>query len=276
MNTLHTGLIVALLAFIGLAWGPCRAQEDRIKWKPFISPEGDFSVLVPAELQKAKRTAEEQAQDIKDGTRLFSGGGCVISLEPMLFPVPLEKAVKQEEEGLRTSPKMTFGKGQNTKGDGWTGQIVDTQMNDNPAQLLVAIDNSNSEAMCILYVGDGDAIKSAMKKSTNSLKFNTDKAKATNSAHYKALSEKWFKPKTPGETVGCISIWSGILLAAIGWLWYLGIAFRQNVLWGFATLLLPLAWLVFMSMHFFKVWKPFLVQTIGVVLCIAGCVMGPK
>jgi hypothetical protein len=65
----------------------------------------------------------------------------------------------------------------------------------------------------------------------------------------------------------------GIILALIGGIGMLIVAFRESVLWGIGCLLIPLVSLIFVISHWDEAKKPFLIQLAGVVLLILGGAM---
>lgn len=78
------------------------------------------------------------------------------------------------------------------------------------------------------------------------------------------------------EVVGMILLAVGAVLCLVGGIWFLIVAFRENVLWGLGCFFIPLVSLVFLAMYWKKAYKPFLVQLAGVVPVIAGsAMMGP-
>ncbi|MEQ1858937.1 MAG: hypothetical protein ABMA13_03275 [Chthoniobacteraceae bacterium] len=67
----------------------------------------------------------------------------------------------------------------------------------------------------------------------------------------------------------------GAITAAVGGIMLLIAAFRESVLWGLAYLLLPLAGLVFIVMHWDKSRRGFLLNLAGVCVVIAGFFSSP-
>jgi hypothetical protein len=65
----------------------------------------------------------------------------------------------------------------------------------------------------------------------------------------------------------------GIILALVGGIGMLIVAFRESVLWGIGCLLIPLVSLIFVISHWDEAKKPFLIQLAGVVLMILGGAM---
>jgi hypothetical protein len=62
----------------------------------------------------------------------------------------------------------------------------------------------------------------------------------------------------------------GIILALVGGIWFLVVAFSESVLWGLGVLIVPLVGLVFLAMHAEKSWKPFALYAVGIVMIIAA------
>jgi hypothetical protein len=65
----------------------------------------------------------------------------------------------------------------------------------------------------------------------------------------------------------------GAIIALVGAIWFLIVAFSENVLWGLGCLCVPLVSLVFLVMHLEKAGKPFLIQVGGIVLYFLGSVV---
>ena len=77
------------------------------------------------------------------------------------------------------------------------------------------------------------------------------------------------------ETVGMI-IWGiGGLVAFIGFIWFLVVAFRQTIWWGLGSLFIPIVALIFLIMHWGDAAKPFFVWLIGAVIMIVVAVLMP-
>ncbi|MBK8284051.1 MAG: hypothetical protein IPK97_03815 [Ahniella sp.] len=65
----------------------------------------------------------------------------------------------------------------------------------------------------------------------------------------------------------------GGLIAFVGAIWLIVVAFKKSILWGFVALLVPLGNVVFAIMNW-PSQKPFLILIGGAVLTIIGSVMG--
>ena len=61
----------------------------------------------------------------------------------------------------------------------------------------------------------------------------------------------------------------GVLLALIGNLWIVVLAFRAGLLWGLGCLFVPPVGLVYCALNFRKTWKPLVVAIIGLVMFFA-------
>lgn len=62
----------------------------------------------------------------------------------------------------------------------------------------------------------------------------------------------------------------GLALSVIGGLWIVVNAFRESVLWGLGSLLIPLVALIFAVMNFSANKIPLLICVIGAVLTVMG------
>ena len=65
----------------------------------------------------------------------------------------------------------------------------------------------------------------------------------------------------------------GFILAIVGGIGMLIVAFRESVLWGIGCLLIPLVSLIFVLSHWDEAKKPFLIQLGGVVLILVSGVL---
>ena len=78
------------------------------------------------------------------------------------------------------------------------------------------------------------------------------------------------------EILGMILCFVGAVMAIIGSIWFLVVAFQESVLWGLGCLIFGPVGLVFLIMHWDVAGKPFLLQLAGAVPMIAGIMMmGP-
>jgi hypothetical protein len=78
------------------------------------------------------------------------------------------------------------------------------------------------------------------------------------------------------EVIASILVVIGMLIAVVGGLWFLLVAFQESILWGLGCLFVPFVSLIFLVMHWDKAAKPFLVQLAGVVPLILGFAISPS
>ena len=77
------------------------------------------------------------------------------------------------------------------------------------------------------------------------------------------------------ETLGMI-IWGiGGIIAFIGWIWFLVVAFRQTIWWGLGSLFIPIVALVFLIMYWGDTAKPFLMLVLGAVIIVVVSIWMP-
>ena len=62
----------------------------------------------------------------------------------------------------------------------------------------------------------------------------------------------------------------GGFLALISGIWFLIATFKEGVLWGLACLFIPFASLIFLILHFDKVWAPFAIGCLASLLFFSG------
>jgi len=62
----------------------------------------------------------------------------------------------------------------------------------------------------------------------------------------------------------------GVLLAIIGNLWIVVLAFRTGLLWGLGCLFAPPVGLVYCALNFREAWKPLVVAIIGLAMFFAN------
>ena len=60
----------------------------------------------------------------------------------------------------------------------------------------------------------------------------------------------------------------GTILALIGGIWLIILAFKESILWGLGCLFIPIISLVFVFMNWEDTKKPFLLNLVGVVLMV--------
>jgi hypothetical protein len=66
----------------------------------------------------------------------------------------------------------------------------------------------------------------------------------------------------------------GGLIALVGGIWLLVVAFQESILWGLGCLFVPFVGIVFAIMHWPVARRPVLVWAVGFVLILAGSTMG--
>lgn len=62
----------------------------------------------------------------------------------------------------------------------------------------------------------------------------------------------------------------GGLIALVGAIWLLVVAFKKSIWWGLGSLFVPFVSLIFVILNWQDSKKPFLIQVAGVVLCLIG------
>jgi len=77
------------------------------------------------------------------------------------------------------------------------------------------------------------------------------------------------------ESLGMLVFVAGLVVSAVGTLWFLLTAFRESILWGLACLLLPFVSAIFLIVHWREAGKPFLVSLAGGFICLIGMSMAP-
>lgn len=73
--------------------------------------------------------------------------------------------------------------------------------------------------------------------------------------------------------LGFILFAVGVIVLAIGSIWFLAVAFQENLLWGFGCLLFPPAGLSFLALHFDVASKPFYVQLASIPPIVLGVIL---
>ena len=74
--------------------------------------------------------------------------------------------------------------------------------------------------------------------------------------------------------IGTILMAVGWLIAAIGSIWIIVIAFKESVLWGLGSIFIPFVILIFVFTHWNDTKKPFLISIGGMVLFGLGVLIG--
>jgi hypothetical protein len=68
-----------------------------------------------------------------------------------------------------------------------------------------------------------------------------------------------------------------LLFAVIAGIWLLVVAFRTSIWWGLACLVIPIAGLVFVCVHWDKAWKPFLCSVSALIVGgVIGVAFSPR
>ena len=75
------------------------------------------------------------------------------------------------------------------------------------------------------------------------------------------------------EIIGLILLAVGGIVAFVGGIWVLVLAFKQHILWGLGSLFVPFVSLVFVIKYHKVALKPFLICVAGWVLLIIGSVI---
>jgi hypothetical protein len=72
------------------------------------------------------------------------------------------------------------------------------------------------------------------------------------------------------ESIGALALWGGLLLAFVGWLFFIVAAFRASILWGLGVLFVPVVWLVFLVLEWQHAKRPAGWFLWGIVLIVLG------
>lgn len=65
--------------------------------------------------------------------------------------------------------------------------------------------------------------------------------------------------------IGSLLMGVGAIVAIVGGIWVLVVAFQESIVWGLLSLFIPFAVLVFVIMHWNKAAKPLLINVAGAV-----------
>ncbi len=76
------------------------------------------------------------------------------------------------------------------------------------------------------------------------------------------------------EILGMILIGVGGIIALVGSIMFLIVAFKESILWGLGCIFVPFVSLVFLIMHWSVAKKPFLVSLCALPFYIIGILMG--
>lgn len=83
--------------------------------------------------------------------------------------------------------------------------------------------------------------------------------------------QQYFEEKEPGRlsgTMPMILFVFGIIMSAIGGIWFLVVAFQESLLWGLGCLFVPFVSLIFLISHWSNAAKPFGVSLLGSVIMV--------
>jgi len=65
----------------------------------------------------------------------------------------------------------------------------------------------------------------------------------------------------------------GITVCFAGYIWFLVIAFKEDIVWGFACLLIPIVSIGFLTLHWEKCKKSLVLIVAGALLCFVGAIL---
>ena len=68
----------------------------------------------------------------------------------------------------------------------------------------------------------------------------------------------------------------GVLTCIVGGIWFLVVAFGEGILWGLATMFVPLVSLIFLILYWHKAKRPFFVQLFALGLMILGAFLSHR
>jgi len=72
------------------------------------------------------------------------------------------------------------------------------------------------------------------------------------------------------NTIGMLLAIVGAVIGLVGGIMLLIVAFKENIGWGIACILIPCLTIVFAIMHWEKAKKPFLIELVGAAICSVG------
>ncbi|HUY90308.1 MAG TPA: hypothetical protein VMV10_16345 [Pirellulales bacterium] len=78
--------------------------------------------------------------------------------------------------------------------------------------------------------------------------------------------------ETVGEWIG--NLGAGTMFA--GWIWFLVVAFKQEVPWGVACMIIPCVWIVFLVKYWEKASRQFAVQVGGFLILNFGAFLNTR
>jgi hypothetical protein len=74
--------------------------------------------------------------------------------------------------------------------------------------------------------------------------------------------------------IATVLVLVGLLCVLLGAVTFLVATFRESVIWGIACLVLPLASLAFLILHWQKAKDPFFIQLYGLAFLIGAAILG--
>lgn len=72
------------------------------------------------------------------------------------------------------------------------------------------------------------------------------------------------------ETLGTVIAAIGLIIAMVGSIWTIVLAFQEELAWGLGCLLCAPAQLVFVFTHWEKAKKAFLINVVGILIWVIG------
>ena len=77
------------------------------------------------------------------------------------------------------------------------------------------------------------------------------------------------------EILAYILILGGLILYLTGKIWFLAVVFKENVIWGFGCLLIPVLSFVYFTMYWKETAKPFDVAILGLIILFTSTFLFP-
>jgi hypothetical protein len=71
-----------------------------------------------------------------------------------------------------------------------------------------------------------------------------------------------------------ILLFLGVVLTLIGGIWIIIEAFKESIVWGICSLIIPLVALIFALMHLDRTKRALIIYVVGLVLAFLGVSMG--
>lgn len=75
------------------------------------------------------------------------------------------------------------------------------------------------------------------------------------------------------EAAAMVGLWGGIIIAGVGRIWFLVVAYQESTLWGVCCFFVPFAEVIFFFTHLEDTWRPTVVYILGIVI-LFGTVFG--